>query len=153
MLKKIATGMLLSCLAGCGTPQVHNTPSGKVEEVFNGTPDQIKGPLVGMMATNGFNMTKDSPYLLAFEKPIDNMMTTVLLGSRYDAVPNARVSFIFAPLGATTRVIADTSIVTNPGSAFERITPANNNEATGKLQDWLDYLARTASGPEVKPGF
>jgi hypothetical protein len=138
---KITALLALFSLTACGTPVQHMTASGKVEEVFQGTPEQIKGPLVGMMSTNGFNMTKDTPYMLAFDKPSDNLLANVLLGSRYDAIPNARVSFAFAPMGATTRVIADVSIVTNPGSSFERITPANNNESTGKLQDWLDGLA------------
>lgn len=141
----LTMGTLVLSLTACGTPVQHMTASGKVEEVFQGTPDQIKGPLVGMMSSNGFNMSKDTPYMLAFDKPSDNIVANVLLGSRYDAVPNARVSFAFAPMGVTTRVIADVSIVTNPGSAFERITPANNNESTGKLQGWLDDLAYQTS--------
>jgi len=40
-----------------------------------------------------------------------------------------------------THVIADASIVTNPGSAFERVTNMNGNQDTGKLQSWLDQLA------------
>lgn len=140
-----ATSLL--ALAACGTPTMHDTPSGKVEETFNGTPDTIKGPLVGMMATNGFNMTKDTPYMLAFDKPVNNIMMAVLLGSRYDATPNARVSFTFAPMGTVTRVVADSSVITNPGSAFERITPMNNNESTAKLQLWLDDLNTSMVAP------
>lgn len=156
MKHQFTRAVVLSCLlvlAACGTPVQHFTPSGKVEEVFGAAPEIIKGPLVGLMANNGFNMTKDTPYMLAFDKPSDNLMANVLLGSKYDAIPNVRISYSFVPLGPTTRVIADVSIITNPGSAFERITPANNNESTAKLQLWLDDLSRQiTSAPGLKPG-
>jgi hypothetical protein len=128
-------------LAGCAAPVVHNTASGKVEEIFTGTPGQTKPKIVGMMANFGFNVSKDTPYLIAFDKPTENVMAAVLLGSKYDSTPNTRITYTFVQMGPNTRVIADASIITNPGSAFERVTNMNGNQDTVKLQTWLDNLA------------
>lgn len=138
----LATGTLVLSLTACGTPQIHNTMSGKVEETFTQPPDQVKPQLIALMVQNRFNLTKDTPYMMSFDKPVDNIMASVLLGSRYDATPNARLAFTFIAVNNTgTRLIADFSIVTNPGSAFEQITPMNAGDDSAKIQIMLDSLS------------
>jgi hypothetical protein len=63
------------------------------------------------------------------------------LGSGYNATPNERVSFTLVPLGPNTRVIADISVVTNPGSALERLTPFNNGPGSERMQEGFEYVA------------
>jgi hypothetical protein len=147
-LKFIAIMAGIASLSGCAAPVQHNTPSGKVEAVMPATTDQVKSALVSMMVNTGYNISKDTPYLIAFDKPSDNIMASVLLGSKYDATPNVRVTFMFAPQGLATRVIADFAIITNPGSAFERITPLNGSQDTMKFQALLDRMA--ANPPPAK---
>jgi hypothetical protein len=128
-------------LAGCAAQVTHDTPSGKVEEVFAAGPDKVKPVLVGMMSNAGFNLVRDTNYQVAFDKPVQNVLVGAFLGSNYNAVPDMRVSFTLVPVSDNTRVIADISVVTNPGSAFEQLTPFNNGPDSGQLQTNLDSLA------------
>lgn len=57
-------------------------------------------------------------------------MANALFGSKYDATPNPRVTYTLMQDQGATRVIADFVIVTNPGSAFERLTPVNGSQDT-----------------------
>src|SRR5690242_1643469 len=90
VLKRIALLALLG-LSACATPVVHNTPSGKAETTLDSTPDMIKPLLVNAMTNGGFTITKDTNYLMSFDHPVTNVMAAMLLGSRYDAIPNERV--------------------------------------------------------------
>ncbi len=101
---------------------------------------------VSEMANAGYRITKDTPYELAFDKPVQNLAMAVLLGSRYDAQPNARVTYTFAQIGNDTRVIGDVAVITNPGSAFERRTELNNGVDAYDLQTGLQRL-RAAMDP------
>lgn len=140
-LVAIAISFGAATLIGCAAPVTHNTPSGKAETTVGMTPEQVKPILVNLFTNSGFNITKESQFQIAFDHPITNFTTAALLGSRYDTTPNERVTFTLAPIGPdTTRVVGDVSFVTNPGSAFERITPANNNADSGNLQKTLDQL-------------
>ena len=99
------------------------------QALIDGAPDAIKSNIVGTMTGKGFSISRDTQFQLAFDKPADNILVMALLGSRYDIVPNERVTFTFAPNGAKTMVFADIAIITNPGSGFERVTPISGQEA------------------------
>jgi hypothetical protein len=128
-------------LGGCAGQVTHATPSGKAEQVFAAPPDKVKPALVGMMSSAGFNLVRDTSYQVAFDKPVENLLVGAFLGSGYNATPNERVAFTLVPLGPNTRVIADISVVTNPGSAFERLTPFNNGPDSENIQDQLEFVA------------
>jgi hypothetical protein len=59
--------------------------------------------------------------MLVFEKPVENIIASALMGSRYDSQPNARITYNVNQFQNKTRVVASFSIVTNPGSSFERL--------------------------------
>lgn len=143
-------GLLLS---SCGTPVSHATASGKVEVVINGTtPEATKAALVNEMVNHGYRITKDTPFETAFDRPTDNIAAAVLLGSKYDAQPNARVSYFITPTPPTVRVVADIAIITNPGSGFERRTEMNASQDSVQLQALLDQikvLLETPAAPTV----
>ncbi|MFS6706520.1 hypothetical protein WHK35_14555, partial [Staphylococcus aureus] len=61
----------------------------------------------------------------------------LLLGSQWNPTVNIRVSLTFVPTGQETRIVADTAAVTNPGTAFEQITPITNPKANDGIQNWL----------------
>lgn len=92
------------------------------------------------MLNGGYRITKDTPYELAFDKPVQNFAVAVLMGSKYDSQPNARVSYSFAQLGSDTRVIADLAVITNPESAFERRTAVNAGVDAHDVQVLLDNV-------------
>ena len=91
------------------------------------------------MLDRGYIVTRESDYLVTFDKRIENVLAAALLGSRYDSTPNARVTYTIAKLQGRIRVIADLAVVTNPGSAFERLTNANANEGSLAIQDVMNF--------------
>lgn len=135
-----ASGLvLLLVLPGCLTPPaVHATASGKPEMTVAAPADLVKPVIVGKMLSRGYRITRDTQYELSFDKPTDNIAVAVLLGSKYDSQPNARVSYSFAPIGGETRVVADMAIITNPGSAFERRTDVNGSADSPIIQGLLN---------------
>jgi hypothetical protein len=135
-------------LGGCGTPVTHATGSGKVEVGINGaTPEIVKPGLVNKMVNYGYRITKDTPYEIAFDRPTDNLAASILLGSKYDAQPNARVSYFITATPPTVRVVADIAIITNPGSSFERRTEMNNSQDSVQVQALLDDLKMSLETP------
>ena len=135
----LLSALLCSSCAGVPPP---TTASGKPEAtISNASPEKVKPALVDQMINAGFRITKDTPYELSFDKPVQNLAVAVLMGSKYDAQPNERVSYTFANLGGSTRVIGDVAIITNPGSAFERRMEVNGGVDSHDLQVLLDKVS------------
>lgn len=141
MKKQFILLVVVALLSGCATPVTHNTPSGRPEVTINGVPpNKVSARLTNEMLNWGYNIRKQSDNLIAFDRPTDNLMASALLGSRYDSTPNARITFMLAELGNSTRVVADLQIVTNPGSAFERLTNMNQSQDSRKIQEMLQRI-------------
>ncbi len=139
MLSIVAGMLALLGLVGCAAPVKHLTPSGKPEVTIQGTtPSKVGAYLTNEMLNLGYNITKQSDFLLSFDRPVDNAFAAAMLGSKYDSTPNARVSYTMAEVSGATRVVADLRFVTNPGSAFERFTDAYHNADSKKFQGLLD---------------
>lgn len=75
--------------------------------------------------------------MLKFDRPVTNILASALLGSRYDSQPNARITYMFSKFSSSIRVVADMAVITNPGSAFERRTPFNNNQDSLSIQQMM----------------
>jgi hypothetical protein len=147
-MRKLGIVALCAALAGCQTAaQAPSTASGKPEVTIKAPTAAIKARLLSLAMDRRFNVTKDTEYLLQVEKPSDNLGAAILLGSKYDSVPAERVVFTFAPLGDSVRVIASSMFVTNPGSAFERITPINAGEGIDRTQATLEDLKHSMEAP------
>ncbi|MGJ4932178.1 hypothetical protein ACQR1I_35425 [Bradyrhizobium sp. HKCCYLS2038] len=139
-------------LSGCQTAaQAPATASGKPEVTIRAATAAIKARLLSLAMDRRFSVTKDTEYLLQIEKPSDNVGAALLLGSRYDATPAERIVFTFAPIGDSTRVVASSMFVTNPGSAFERITPINAGEGIDRTQRTLEELKISMETPVAPP--
>jgi hypothetical protein len=134
---KIAALAVAVGLAGCQTDQTSTTASGKPEVTIKAPTGAIKARLLSLAMDRRFNVTKDTEYLLQVEKPTDNLAAAVLLGSKYDSTPAERIVFTFVPLGDAVRVVAASMLVTNPGSAFEQITPITTGEGIVRTQATL----------------
>lgn len=144
--------VLAVVLAGCQTAaQAPNTASGKPEVTIRATTAAIKARLLSLALDKRFNVTKDTEYLLQVEKPSENFGAALLLGSKYDGIPAERIVFTFAPIADSTRVVAAGMFVTNPGSAFERITPINGGEGAVRTQQTLDELKVSMETPAPPP--
>ena len=140
--------VLAVALAGCQTAaEGPTTASGKPEVTIRASTAAIKARLLSLAMDKRFNVTKDTEYLLQVEKPSENFGAALLLGSKYDGIPAERIVFTFAPIGDTTRVVAASMFVTNPGSAFERITPVNGGDGAARTQQTLDDLKTSMETP------
>jgi hypothetical protein len=142
----LAAGLLV---AACQTVQPPATASGKPEVTIHAPVSTIKSLLISRAMNEGLNVTKDTEFVLQFEKPTANIGAALLFGSRYDSTPNERYVVTFAPTGGETRVVVSSMIVTNPGSAFERVTPVNAGEGIDRTQRTLLELKRQAETPPV----
>jgi hypothetical protein len=143
---------LCAALAGCQTAaQAPSTASGKPEVTIKAQTAAIKARLLSLAMDRRFNVTKDTEYLLQIEKPSDNMGAAILLGSKYDAVPAERIVFTFAPMGDSVRVVAASMFVTNPGSAFEQLTPINAGEGVDRTQATLQEIKGSLETPPPAP--
>jgi hypothetical protein len=129
--------ILASAVAGCNTVR-HDTPSGKVEETIQAPIAQIKPDIAAMMFSRGYQLQRETDYSMAFDAPMTSTGAQVFFGSRFNSVPDARLTFSMAPEGGSTRVIVDCKIVTNPGTAFETYTDINGSKDTMALQHFLD---------------
>jgi hypothetical protein len=147
----IALAVAYFCSA-CASGVQHATPSGHSEvTVSKATPDKVKAVLVNKMINKGYRITKDTQFELAFDKPVDNVMVSVLLGSKYDSQPSQRVSYSIAQVGEGVRVVSDFAVITNPGSAFERRTDVNKADATTDVQTLLEEVASELKGAPPVP--
>lgn len=144
---------LCAVVAGCQTAaQAPSTASGKPEVTIKAQTAAIKARLLSLAMDRRFNVTKDTEYLLQIEKPTENFGAAVLLGSKYDSVPAERIVFTFAPIGDSVRVVAASMFVTNPGSAFEQLTPINAGEGVDRTQAALLEIKQSieaAAAPAV----
>jgi hypothetical protein len=138
-------------LNGCQTAEAPLTASGKPEVTIKAQTAAIKARLLSLAMDRRFNVTKDTEYLLQVEKPSDNIGAAILLGSKYDSIPAERIVFTFAPLGDSVRVVAASMYVTNPGSAFEHITPINAGEGVDKTQATLQELKLSLEAAALPP--
>ena len=141
--RRVVLAMVLFMVAGCATPVSHYTPSGKPEVTISTNDfNAVKSTIVAQMLNKGYSITKDTDFQLVFEAEADSMMSTVLFGSEYDTTPVARISFSFAPIDDSVRVVADAAMITNAGSAFERRTDMNNSNSSARIQEMLDDVKR-----------
>lgn len=155
---RVLAFMLLAFLGGCVTDAASSytpaTPSGKAEVTIKAPVATIKSAIISGAMNQGLNVTKDTDYLLQLEKPTQNLGAAMLLGSKYDSVPNERYVFTFAPTNDSVRVVVSPMFVTNPGSAFEQLTPITNGQGIQRTQETLTELKtrlEVASAPPPKP--
>lgn len=149
---RLLMAVFILALAGCQTAQPLATASGRPEVSISAPASQVHAALVGAAMNRGYTIRQDSQYLLVVEKPSQNFMANVLLGSQFNPVVNARMSIAIAEIGGATRVVVDMAIIQNPGSGFERALPANNSKDAPVIQAWLDEIAASfaAAAPAKK---
>lgn len=141
ILTLICSAVLPFMLIGCATPVQHKTPSGKVETTIKGVSKaQVKDAIVDEFINFGYTVTKSDDMVISLEHPVNDPMAQMFFGSRYDAIPNARVTLSLIQQKGAVRVIADCSLITNPGTGFEQKTDANRNVGTTKIQNRLDEI-------------
>ena len=141
--------ILLLLFAGCSATNnlTVSTPSGKPEIYI---PKVAKKPVsdefVNQMLTQGYNVKSTSDYNIVFIKPVDNFGVNLLLGSQYDATTEYRVTSNLVESSSGTRLVLTIQIITNPGSAFERVTDISKGKPGNSWQEFLTSFAGLFKG-------
>jgi len=143
MTKKIliAIVMVIS-LAGCATVRPLNTTTGKPEVIItDASKKDISDAIINTMLSWDLQLQKRDEYILIFGKKNTNIASSVLLGSRYDAVPEWRFTYNMVDYADGVRIIVNIAAVTNPGSAFERLTDlSKGSQDAQNIQKFLENL-------------
>jgi len=140
---------LASLLVGCETTTTHNTPSGRPEvTVSNAQAPDLIAQFTNELINRGYTIADTSPQQTTFEKPATTLAAQIAYGSTYNPTPNARITLDQVQLSDTTRILLSFSIVTNPGSAHERITALNNSPETVQYQELLNQLTISTARPK-----
>jgi len=105
----------------------------------NTTVSEVKDLVTNAAISWGYSAKSVTDYVAVYEKRSDNALASALLGSQYDSTPVWRVTFNYVSLANAVRVVADIHAVTNPGSAFERITDfSRNSQDANNVQKFLE---------------
>jgi hypothetical protein len=138
---------LASCALGACTASTPSntsnlgTPSGHPEVTISRiTPDKVKAALVPKMIDKGFQVTKDTQFELAFDRPLDDKQAQAILGSKAKGTPHGRITYSIEQVGDDVRVVADLAVVTNPGRASERSTDQNDASKGAPVDDVQSFL-------------
>lgn len=154
-MKRIIAFIAIAFLGGCVTDAASSyapsTASGKPEVTIKAPVAAIKSALISRAMNKGYSVTKDSDYVLQIEKKTDNLGAAVLLGSKYDSVPAERYVFTFAQVNNEVRVVASTMFVTNPGSAFEQLTPVTTGQAVQNTESSLNEVKTQLEAEKITP--
>jgi hypothetical protein len=143
MRRFIFSVVILMLLIGCAGVQRLNTPSGKPEVTLRvAEKKEVIDIFTNAFANKGFNPIDITEYKAVYGKRMeDNVAASVLMGSRYDSVPEYRITCTFVNLpSGDLRIITDLAIITNPGSAFERRTDMNRSKDSHAMQKELETL-------------
>jgi len=128
-------------MTGCANPVQHATASQRPEVcITKAKSSDIAARLASDFLDRGYTVLTQTETRVEGEHIVDNAFAAALFGSRYDGTPKARIAYTIVKIPACTRVVADMNIVTNPGSAYERLTPMNNSQDSLKVQKFLDSV-------------
>lgn len=121
--------------AGCATQPAGYNSNVRPDITIHGTTQkEVVNALVANSMSRGFQVVNATDYSVTTETRNTNLATALFFGSRYDSQPAVRVHYNVAQTSPElVRVNATAAIVTNPGSAFERITDVTNTQAANLL--------------------
>ena len=132
---------IASCVLGaCAAPAHLDTPSAHPEVTISRVPaDKVKAVLVSKMIDKGYRVTQDTQFNLAFDKSAGKAFFRE--GGAADR--NQRVTYSIAQVGDDVRVVADISMITNPGTEHEARSDVNDaakDAPAHETQAFLDDL-------------
>ena len=124
----VILGLLFS---SCASNYNLNTSSGRADVIiYNVEKKDVVYVIINSLLSAGYSLKSQNEYNLVMTKRYDNpkdVGVALLMGSQYDPFPEHRVSFNLLNYSNGIRIITDVWMVTNPGSAFERITNLSTN--------------------------
>lgn len=126
--------ILASCATTADTPRV--APERNL--TINATKAKVKEAIAAHLVGRGYQITKDSDFVMDFSKDTHDFWATLLLSSNYDSRVQQRITVTY--IGSKpTQVSWQASLITNPGSAFERPIDVTNGANLDSVQE--EFLA------------
>ena len=157
-MRKLGLFLLLVCtfvLSGCATSNNRlTTPSGLPDvTILGATKKQVADKIVEGALTSGSQVKSVNEYAVVIGKRATNDLgAQIFFGSRYDGVPEYRMHFGLLDVAGGVRVIGRAEIITNPGSAFERVSDVTATNAT-EIQKLLEKLAQKFNSPATSNSY
>lgn len=127
-------------LAGCAATAPLETASGRPEATIAADKATVKAELLNRAVTNRWQITRETESMVTVQKANPDMLTNFLLGSTWDPTTELRINYTLISSGSNTRILADASIVTNEGTAFEQVTAVTNNKSNEAIRLELENL-------------
>jgi len=138
MNRTILIFLIVAILVGCAAPQRLSTPSGRPEvTISNASKKEVMDFAVNNFVGAGFEIKEVTDYHAVFTRLDQSLSGALLYGSKYDSTPEYRFKLTFAELAGKIRVLCTVSVVTNPGSAFERVKDVTYGKNALDLQRLL----------------
>ena len=141
LLRGVILSVAALSLAGCATVQPLRTPTGKPEVAIpNVTKKEVIDALTNAMLANGYSVKNVTDYSAVYGIRSNSILAGMLFGSQYDSVPEMRVSYAIVDSDDGVRVITALEVITNPGSAFERVMDVSKSNTAQSWQSMLEQL-------------
>lgn len=131
------------------TSNLLQTPSGRPEVTIKGaTRKQFLAVLVPHMLSLRFDQGDADPWQVkqinefsaVFGSRVRTIGGSLFFGSRYDSYPEARMTFNFVDVVDGIQVFGNVGMVTNPGSAFEKVTDMTAGQGAQEVQSTLELM-------------
>ncbi|MGD9671704.1 MAG: hypothetical protein AB7U75_22105 [Hyphomicrobiaceae bacterium] len=106
---------------------------------------EVAEAIIALSANAGATLAKQTPNQLTFQKKLDSVMASALLGTRYDFNVYSQSRFTLYQAGDATEVIVECATVQNAGSAFEKELDSTHTKDCEQAQLVLDYLNKKLS--------
>lgn len=150
MKRVLLIGAVSSALLGCRT--TYDTASGRPEITVARSAGEVKTAIASYLLNRGFRVIKDTDLQVVAERQTQNIGAALLFNTEFGGLPTERVTITFLSSGGNTRVVSEVAVVSNAGSAFEKVTQMTNSPIAGDMQQELAGLNQTLSaGAEPKP--
>lgn len=132
----------ITLVIGCASVPRMNTSSGKPEiTICRVGKNEMMEKVVAAASMDGFSIRNTSNFQIVMGKPVSNPLVAALMGSRYDSTPESRLVWTLADIGNNcTHIGVTVQIVTNPGSAYERVTDVSTGKDGHEIQKGLEAI-------------
>lgn len=154
------SGAMVMTMVSCGALAAGCVPQPPPEPMLprmvqtNATPEAFTAELLNVRTARGYFIKNQTANMLVIEKPADgpeDAAARFWLGSRWDGIPNYRLTYQFAGTGPMT-VHVDAKVVTNPGTGFERPLDLNGHPSVNLIVREMQDIAAKLDGKAGQGG-
>jgi membrane-associated protease RseP (regulator of RpoE activity) len=149
-IHRILAAGALAALAGCAQQAYVRTtaaPPRRLEvTIDNASKKDVTDALVSAMVGRDFAIVTITDYTAVFAKPLTEAPAGRAKKMTRAAPQEHRVSFTIVTAGTGVRLVLTNQIVSNPGSAYERVTDASGGASGDSWQEFLNTLPNVFRG-------